>query len=220
MEGERSLAGARVCPSRALGIPVTLPGWPEVSPGVKGTDLVPAAVHDGIDPLRGRLRPVQAQALDDVLCCLAVVKPLVRHLPQGVNFPHQDACWGKQQGELMALEHLCLVCRGVPSLQTINAVPLPKDQTSDLLLNLLYSSTSGGDHRTGNLDPMELVYSSSSTYLQQENGSGCLTWISHSLLRTTDQAQKEWGAQNDQRLQLCMGFSSKGVLVRIAEGIG
>lgn len=81
----------------------------------------------------------------------------------------------------MALEHPCLhvVCRGVPNLQIINAVPLPKDQTSDLLLNLLYSSTSGGDHRTGNLDPMELVYSSSSTYLQQENGSGCLTWTSH-----------------------------------------
>lgn len=152
-----------------------------MSPGVKATHLVPAAVHDGVDPLRGRLRPVQAQALDDVLGCLAVIKPLVRHLSQGVNFPHQDTCWGERQGELMAWEQLCLhlVCRGVPNLQVISAVLLPKDQTSDLLLNLLYSSTSGGDHRTGNLDPMELVYSSSSTYLQHENGSECLTWISH-----------------------------------------
>jgi hypothetical protein len=37
---------------------------------------------------------------------------------------------------------------------------------SDLLLNLLYIRTSGGDHRTGNLEPTELVYSSSRTYLQ------------------------------------------------------
>lgn len=43
---------------------------------------------------------------------------------------------------------------------------LPKAQMSDLLLNLLYISTSGGDHRTGNLEPTELVYSSSRTYLQ------------------------------------------------------
>lgn len=38
---------------------------------------------------------------------------------------------------------------------------------SDLLLNLLYIRTSGGDHRTGNLEPTELVYSSSRTYLQR-----------------------------------------------------
>lgn len=174
---------------------------------------MPAAVHDGIDPLRGRLWPVQAQPLDDVLGGLAVVKPLVRHLSQRVNFPHQHACRGEQQGELVAWQHLCLhlVCRAVPNLPIIDAVPLPKDQTSDLLLNLLYSSTSGGDHRTGNLDPMELVYSSSSTYLQQENGSASLGF--HILLlHAPDQAQKEWAAQNDQRLQLCLGFSSKCVL--------
>lgn len=96
-------------------------------------------------------------------------------------------------------------------------MPLPKDQTSDLLLNLLYSSTSGGDHRTGNLDPRELVYSSSNTYLQQENGSLVFHIL---LLRTTDQAQKEGAAQNEQRLQLCKGFSSNCVLVRVAEEIG
>lgn len=38
---------------------------------------------------------------------------------------------------------------------------------SDLLLNLLYIRTSGGDQRTGNLEPTELVYSSSRTYLQR-----------------------------------------------------
>lgn len=43
----------------------------------------------------------------------------------------------------------------------------PKAQMSDLLLNLLYMRTSGGDHRTGNLEPTELVYSSSRTYLQR-----------------------------------------------------
>lgn len=64
-------------------------GW---SPRVRATYLVPAAVHDGVDPLRGLLRPVEAQALDDVLCCLAVIKPLIRHLSQRVNFPHQNAC--------------------------------------------------------------------------------------------------------------------------------
>lgn len=76
---------------------------PRASPGPgelrgEGADtyLVPAAVHDGVDPLRGLLRAVEAQALDDVLCCLAVVKPLVRHLSQRVNLPHQHACCGKQ----------------------------------------------------------------------------------------------------------------------------
>lgn len=47
-----------------------------------------------------------------------------------------------------------------------NLIHLPKAQMSDLLLNLLYIRTSGGDHRTGNLEPTELVYSSSRTYLQ------------------------------------------------------
>lgn len=71
---------------------------------------------------------------------------------------------------------------------------LPKAQTSDLLLNLLYRRTSGGDHRTGNFDPMELVYSSSRTYLQQITGSGCLSCISPFIppfLHATNQAQKK-----------------------------
>ena len=41
----------------------------------------------------------------------------------------------------------------------------PYAQISDLLLNLQYSRTSGGDQRTGNFVPAELVHSSSSTYL-------------------------------------------------------
>lgn len=48
-----------------------------------------------------------------------------------------------------------------------NLIHSPKAQMSDLLLNLLYISTSGGDHRTGNLEPTELVYSSSRTYLER-----------------------------------------------------
>lgn len=45
---------------------------------------------------------------------------------------------------------------------------VPNDQTSDLLLNLLYLMTSGADHLTGNLEPWELVYWSSSTNLECE----------------------------------------------------
>lgn len=51
------------------------------------------------------------------------------------------------------------------SFELYNFNHLPKAQMSDLLLNLLYIRTSGGDHRTGNLEPTELVYSSSRTYL-------------------------------------------------------
>lgn len=57
---------------------------------------MPAAVHDGVDPLRRLLRAVEAQALDDVLRRLAVVEPLVGHLPQRVHLPHQHACGGKR----------------------------------------------------------------------------------------------------------------------------
>lgn len=42
----------------------------------------------------------------------------------------------------------------------------PKDQTSDLLLNLQYLMTSGADHLTGNFEHCELVYWSSRTNLQ------------------------------------------------------
>lgn len=41
---------------------------------------------------------------------------------------------------------------------TVEYSNLPNDQTSDLLLNLLYLMTSGADHLTGNLEPWELVY--------------------------------------------------------------
>lgn len=69
---------------------------------------------------------------------------------------------------------------------------IPNDQTSDLLLNLLYLMTSGADHLTGNLEPWELVYWSSSTNLQWEElqtTSSCIVsfyswkreWIQWSL---------------------------------------
>lgn len=45
----------------------------------------------------------------------------------------------------------------------------PKDQMSDLLLNLQYLMTSGADHLTGNLEHWELVYLSSSTNLRSKN---------------------------------------------------
>lgn len=46
---------------------------------------------------------------------------------------------------------------------------IPKDQMSDLLLNLQYLMTSGADHLTGNLEHWELVYLSSSTNLRSRN---------------------------------------------------
>ena len=45
----------------------------------------------------------------------------------------------------------------------------PNAHTSDLLLNLVYTNTSGGAHLIGNLLPEELVYSSSITCLEKRN---------------------------------------------------
>lgn len=63
--------------------------------------------------------------------------------------------------------NLCTVYKVSVSHCIYNLNHSPKAQMSDLLLNLLYIRTSGGDHRTGNLEPTELVYSSSRTYLQR-----------------------------------------------------
>lgn len=48
---------------------------------------------------------------------------------------------------------------------------IPNAHTSDLLLNLVKLRTSGGAHFTGNFVPVELVYSSSITYLSTSKHS-------------------------------------------------
>lgn len=59
----------------------------------------------------------------------------------------------------------------------------PNDQTSDLLLNLLYLITSGADHLTGNLEHWELVYWSSKTNLKHRQWGQHYTAVSQSTFR-------------------------------------
>lgn len=53
---------------------------------------MPAAVHDGVDGLRGAVRSVQPDSSGDVVDHLQVGAVLKRSPTLGVDLPHRHAC--------------------------------------------------------------------------------------------------------------------------------
>lgn len=115
-----------------------------------------------------------------ILCVSVHLKTIIRDL---AGQKHQSHCVITETRMIAVCRQSSLIesvalCRGSDyhrmlhdikeSKSKSQAKNVPNDHTSDLLLNLLYLMTSGADHLTGNLEPWELVYWSSSTNLERE----------------------------------------------------